>query len=378
MTTAGTVIIGGGIAGVALGYHLARQGEQDVVVLEERTLGSGATAGSFGGVRQQFSTPQAVEFGLRGLRFWKTFEDVFDWPCPFHEDGYLLVTGDPRKYDALHAAADVQRAAGAATVELVAAADLPGIVPWLSPEGLLGGSWTPGDGRTNPTDGLQGLVRAARRLGVRFEQDQKVSAIVRTPGGWRLEGAEPGRARRVVIAAGLGSPALAKPFGLDLPITPMKIHTGFTTPMLGDQPLPLTIDLDSGWEVEREQDGACFTIASSRTPETYSALDMLEEFAEASEVRAPVFTEADVHATTTTYADATGGDGQPFAGQVEDDLWVLSGFDAHGTMMGPPFAEFLARLIAGGTDPDPRIDAAAFDPWRTPTTLEWMRSGSHH
>ncbi|RNL61907.1 FAD-binding oxidoreductase [Nocardioides marmoriginsengisoli] len=376
MSNAGTVIVGGGIAGVALGYYLAAQGETGIVVLESKQLGSGCTAGSFGGVRQQFSTPAAVEFGLRGLRFWKTFEETFDWACPFHEDGYLMVTGNPAKWDALTRAAEVQRAAGAPDVHLVPAAELTTVVPWLGTEGLIGGSWSPGDGRVNPTDGLQGIVRAARRLGVTFRQGQPVNSIIRTPAGWLVDAPAPVVADRVVIAAGLGTPALARAFGLDLPITPMTVHTGFTTPMLGDQPLPLTIDLDKGFEVERETDGACFTIVSGRSPENYSATDMLEEFGEAAMVRAPVFAEAGIQTTITSYADETGGDGQPFAGQVEDGLWVLAGFDAHGTMMGPSFAEFLARLMAGHADPV--VDAATYDPWRTPTTVEWMRSGSHH
>jgi glycine/D-amino acid oxidase-like deaminating enzyme len=110
-------------------------------------------------------------------------------------------------------------------------------------------------------------------------------------------------------------------------------------------------------------------------PESYSAADMLEEFGEAAAVRAPVFSDAEIRLTTTAYADATGGDGQPFAGTVESGLWVLSGFDAHGTMMGPSFAEYLVELIGG--EEDTMVDAATYDPWRTPKTTEWMRSGSH-
>jgi sarcosine oxidase subunit beta len=375
MNSVGTAIIGGGIVGVSLAYYLAANGETDIVVLEGAELASGATAGSFGGVRQQFSTPQTVEFALRGRRFWETYESTFDWPCPYHRDGYLLLTGNQGKYEMLLAAAEIQRAAGAPGVEIVAAADLPSVVPWLSPEGLIAGSWTPEDGRVNPTDGLYGIASAARRLGVKFLQHRKVTDIERAGGGWTLIAGEVVTAERVVVAAGLGTPALLKPFGLELPITAMKVHTGFTTPMLGGERLPLTIDLDTGLEVERDQDGACFTIVSGRSPDDYSANDMLEEFADAAAVRAPIFAEVGIRSTMTAYADATGGDGQPFAGQVNENLWVLSGFDAHGTMMGPSFAEFLAKLIRGKQDDV--VDASAYDPWRTPATVEWMRSGSH-
>jgi sarcosine oxidase subunit beta len=375
MKSVGTAIVGGGIVGVSLAYYLALHGESDIVVFEGRDLGSGCTAGSFGGVRQQFSTPEMVEFALRGRRFWETFEEAFEYPCTYHRDGYLLVTGNPERYEALVAAADVQRAAGAPGVEIVAGPDIPSLIPWISSEDLIAGSWTPDDGRVNPTDGLSGIAAAARRLGVTFRTGVAVDSLNRVAGGWRLDAAEPTVARRVAVAAGLGTPGLVRPFGLDLPITPMKVHTGFTTRMLDDQPLPVTIDLDTGLVVEREQDGACFTIVSGRSPSDYSVMDMLEEFGEAASTRAPVFTDAEIRTTMTAYADATGGDGQPFAGSVDDDLWVLSGFDAHGTMMGPCFAEFTAMQMSGAQDG--KVDAAIFDPWRTPSGHEWMRSGSH-
>ena len=82
-----TVIVGGGIAGTALAYYLARGGVEDIVLLERDQLGSGMTAASFSGVRQQFSTPLEIELSKRGLRFWKTCEEQFDSPCPFNQCG---------------------------------------------------------------------------------------------------------------------------------------------------------------------------------------------------------------------------------------------------------------------------------------------------
>ena len=88
-----TVIVGGGITGVALAHYLARLGETDILLVEGNELASGCTGGSLGGVRQQFSTPMEVELALRGKRFWQMFEETFDAPCPYHQDGYLMLTG---------------------------------------------------------------------------------------------------------------------------------------------------------------------------------------------------------------------------------------------------------------------------------------------
>ncbi len=86
--------------------------------------------------------------------------------------------------------------------------DLQDIVPWLSPDGLIGGCWTPEDGRVNPTDGVYGLAAAARKLGVKFRQHTYISKIEKAKGGWTLQTAEPIKARRVIVAGGLGSPDL--------------------------------------------------------------------------------------------------------------------------------------------------------------------------
>src|SRR6185312_16982107 len=120
----GTVIVGGGITGVGLAYYLASIGERDILLLEGDELASGCTGGSLGGVRQQFSTPVEIEIALRGKRFWQTFEETFDSPCPYHQDGYLMLTGRQEIYDKLADAAQAQRGAGAGPVEMLTAAEV--------------------------------------------------------------------------------------------------------------------------------------------------------------------------------------------------------------------------------------------------------------
>ncbi|WP_374455959.1 NAD(P)/FAD-dependent oxidoreductase [Nocardioides sp.] len=371
-TTVGTAVIGGGIAGIALAYHLARLGETGILVLEGSEPASGCTGGSLGGIRQQFSTPDQIELARRGRAFWQTFEEAFDHPCTFYQDGYLILTGREDVWGGLVHAADMQRAGGAGPVELVPADELPSLFPWLNPTGLIGGSWTPEDGRANPTDGLYGLMRAARQLGVTVKSHTPVTGIERCGDDWVLQATEPITASRVVVAAGLGSPELLRPFGLELPITPMLIHSAFTTPVVQEHRLPLTIDLDTGLCLEREQDAAVVCMLESAAAPGYGPDDMLADFAEAAEVRAPVFTEVSIRSTVSAKADATGGDGRPFLGEVEAGLWTLTGFDAHGTMLGPVAAEFTANLMAG--IPDAVLDPAIFHPRREPQqSQEWLR-----
>jgi sarcosine oxidase subunit beta len=162
------------------------------------------------------------------------------------------------------------------------------------------------------------------------------------------------------------------PFGLALDITPLWLHCGYTTPIARDEPMPLTIDLDTGLIIEREGDGACVTVSDTSFG-AGGATAVMEAFAELAHVRAPRFTYVGIRTTTSAAFDATGGDGHAYAGEVEPGLWVFAGFDGHGTMQGPALAELLAGLMAGRTDPV--IDMAHFDPWRTSaTTQEWIRA----
>src|SRR5207237_10589026 len=126
----GTLIVGGGIVGCAVAYYLAEEGARDILLVEQSSLASGSTGGSFGGVRQQFSTPLEIEFSRRGLEFWRTCEKVFDSPCPFHEDGYLVVSGKPEIVERLTQAAELQRSLGLTDVHLPDAEQIEETVPW--------------------------------------------------------------------------------------------------------------------------------------------------------------------------------------------------------------------------------------------------------
>jgi len=372
--TIGTVIIGGGIAGVALAYYLADLGEADIVVVDAHQLASGATGSSIGGVRQQFSTPSAVVLALRGREFWQTFEERFDYPCRYHQDGYLVLTGHEDTFEQLVRAADVQRSVGANGVEQVTATDVAEIAPWLSMAGLIGGFWTPEDGRANAAHGVHGLSVAARKLGVAFRENVDVARIQRRRGEWVLHAPQPIAARRVIVASGIGSVELVRPFDLELPMSPSTVHYGLTTSVVSGQPMPLTLDLDTGLFISRELDGAAVTMFDGASSTARGIDDVLSDFTSAASVRAPALAGTGIRSTFSGTVDTVAGDGQPFVGEFEPDLWTMTGFNGHGTMHGPAVAQFTANLIAGIADPS--LDPSVFAPRRTPSaSREWLSPG---
>jgi len=366
----GTVIIGGGIVGCAVAYYLTEEGESDVLVVEAEELGSGSTGGSFGGVRQQFSTPLEIEFSRRGLAFWQTAEGRFESPVPWHPNGYLFMTGRPDIMAKLAEAAALQRSMGLTEIRVLDPEQIREVVPWIATTGLLGGTYTPNDGKVTPTDGVAALVKAARQRGVRFREHWTVRSLERVDSGWRLTGPEVVAAERVVVCTGYWTSDFLRSFGLDLSIRPQPLYSAITGAALAGQHVPLTLDLDTGFVVERESEGLIIAILLEDNPPGYGHTRMLEEFAELARVRAPSL--ADLHIAKRVVANVDlGGDGHPYVGSVESGLWMAAGFGGHGVMHGPPVAELLAKTIAGR--PDPMVDIAPLTPWRKAgAASEWM------
>src|ERR1700746_3816095 len=130
-----TLIVGGGIAGCALAHYLAQEGETGIVLVEADELGSGSTGGSFGGVRQQFSTPLEIELSRRGLEFWRSAERVFESPVPWHQNGYLFMSGNPDIVAKLAEAAALQKSMGLTDVHVLDVEQIKELTPWIGTGG---------------------------------------------------------------------------------------------------------------------------------------------------------------------------------------------------------------------------------------------------
>jgi sarcosine oxidase subunit beta len=351
-------------------HYLAAEGESDILLVEADELGSGSTGGSFGGVRQQFSTSMEIELSRRGLEFWRTAERVLDAPVSWHSNGYLFMTGQPDIMAKLAEAAALQSRMGMTDVHVLDAEQIREVVPWIATTGVLGGTYTPNDGKVTPTEGVAALARAARARGVRFREHWPVLSLERRDHIWRLTGPDVVEAERVVVCTGYWSTDFLRPFGLELTIRPMPLYSAITAPALGGQRVPLTLDLDTGLVIEREGEGLVIALLLEENPPGYGHARMLEQFAELARVRAPSLADLRIARHVVANVDM-GGDGHPYVGAVEDGLWMVAGFGGHGAMHGPPVAELLAKTIAGR--PDPTFDIAPLSPWRGPgAASEWM------
>src|SRR5258707_7941095 len=167
--TADVVIIGSGIVGSSVAYHLAQAGCTNVLVLErEAHQGKGSTGRSMGGVRAQFSTPVNIQMSRYSIDFFSRFDEVVGHPADYRAHGYLFCATNEGHLDYLKANRERQIALGVNNVEWVSPAEISAIVPQLRADDILGGTFCPTDGFVDPHSVMMGFMLNARERGARL------------------------------------------------------------------------------------------------------------------------------------------------------------------------------------------------------------------
>src|SRR5713226_9278170 len=174
--TADIVIIGAGAIGSSIAYHLSKRGARDIVVLERETIGSGSTSKAAGGIRVQFATRVEIEFSLRGIAFFKRFEDEMGVPCDFRQEGYLFILSREKDVERFRTNVALQQSMGA-DVRMIAPDDAKAIVPGLRVDDAIAAVWGPTDGHASPNDVVQAYAARARAGGVKVYEETPVTGI---------------------------------------------------------------------------------------------------------------------------------------------------------------------------------------------------------
>ena len=146
-STADVVIIGGGIVGASVAFHLAERGCSDVLVVErEAEQGLGSTGKATGGVRAQFATAINIRMSRYSIDFFTRFEETTGHACGYEPAGYLFVATSEAQFDYLKRTRARQAAEGLTNVELVGADEIARRVPGLRTDDVAGGSFCGTDG----------------------------------------------------------------------------------------------------------------------------------------------------------------------------------------------------------------------------------------
>src|ERR1700736_1629281 len=225
VNSADVVIIGGGIVGSSIAWHLTRAGCRSVIVMEREThQGKGSTGKSMGGVRAQFATPVNIRMSLYSIPFFNSFEDATGHPSGYRGQGYLFVATSERHLAYLRTNYQCQREQGLKQVELVSAEDVIRMAPELRSDDILGGSFCSTDGFVDPYSVMNGFMAGAAEHGATLWEKTEVTGITRHHGGAYTVATTRGpvSTSTVVNAAGAWSAQVAKFIGIDLPVEPLR------------------------------------------------------------------------------------------------------------------------------------------------------------
>jgi sarcosine oxidase subunit beta len=360
---AGTVIVGAGIMGLSIAYHLARLGEKDVLVVDKGYLCGGASGRNGGGIRAQWSSEANVRLMQESIRMCRDFASEFKINVWLRQGGYLFLARTEDKRRALEQSAKLQRECGLAT-RMLSPREAQKIVPELDPDGIVAASYNPDDGVVFPWPFVWGFAQAARKLGVEIATFTEVTAIdVR---GKRIEavrvrpaphehgGAESViRTHRVVNACGAWSPEIARLAGVELPNKPHR-HEICSTEPLKPWLKPLVADLANGLYFSQSTRGEIVGgIGQERVPEGLdqnSSFAFLGLYARALVATCPILGDVKVLRQWSGCYDIT-PDANPIVGEVDavDDFFQASGFMGHGFMMAPIIGKLLAEHIVEDT-----------------------------
>jgi len=143
---AGIVIIGAGIIGTSIAYHLAKRGvANDVLVLEQNTVASGTTSAAGGGIRSQFSTQVNIRFSLESVAFWRRWDEEIGLPVDYREEGYLLLATTPEEREQFKSNVALQNSLGVPS-RFVEPEEAARILPGLFVDDLSGAAYNASDG----------------------------------------------------------------------------------------------------------------------------------------------------------------------------------------------------------------------------------------
>ena len=353
--SAEVAIIGGGIMGTSIAYHLAKRGMKDIVIFErEEALGTGATGKCAGGVRLQFSTAVNIEMSRISIAALERFEEELDEPVDFKRNGYLFVLTTEEDLEAFRANAERQREMGV-PVEVLTPEEARGIVTQLYIDDLVGATFCNADGIANPHAIVQGYAKNARRLGVDIIKSSEVTGIEVSGGRARAVVADGERwdAEWVVNAAGPWAKGVGEMAGVDVPVEPVRRQYFITQPMawIADT-FPLLIDWGTGVYMHQESGRLLIGEADPDEPRSFNQQvdwDFLTQVSEHAVARVPAVEQAEIRTTVAGLYEVS-PDHNAIIGKVPEleNFVCANGFSGHGMQHAPAVGLSVSELILDG------------------------------
>ncbi|HEY5656805.1 MAG TPA: FAD-dependent oxidoreductase [Myxococcota bacterium] len=382
------VVIGGGVAGCSLLYHLTKLGWSDVVLVEKDELTSGSTWHAAGLCTQFIGSYNLMKLLKYSLDLYGGLEAETGQAVDFHRCGSVRLAANRDRLDEFNYRRGIAQMLGI-PCEIISAERARELFPLANVEGVLGAAYLPTDGYVDPTGVTQGLAKGAVAGGAEILRHAPVRAIAREGDCWRVETAKgPIRAEIVVNAAGQWAREIGRMVGVEHPIVPLEHHYLITEPIdeVGalEAELPVLRDAEASFYVREEGGGLLVgpferdtaTWALDGIPEDFHSsllppdLERLEEVLEAAGTRVPVFASAGIK-TVINGPDGYTPDGGCLMGPVPGvpNYHILAGFSIFGIVFGGGAGKYAAEWIVEGQPSDNmwEVDVRRFSDYASST-----------
>jgi len=355
--SAEVVVIGGGVIGTSIAFHLAEAGVTGVVLLERDELGTNSTCKAAGGVRAQFSDRINIELGARSLEAFTRFGRRPGQEIDLHQVGYLFLLSREKDVESFERDVELQNELGVGS-RMIDVAEARRLSPLIDTDGLLAAAFSPDDGHCTPESVVLGYATAARRLGATLLTGVTVTGIDVRGGEARTVHTDRGSitAGTVVCAAGAWSQELGEMVGTALPVTPVRRQIVFTEPMPDLPPVvPFTIDFATSYYFHREGRGLLLGMSDpDQEPGFHLSYSeqWLPRLGEAIEARTPALLDVGLGTGWAGLYEVT-PDHNALIGRssTTPNFLYATGFSGHGFLQAPAVGEVIRDLHLGRTPP---------------------------
>jgi sarcosine oxidase subunit beta len=344
------VIVGAGIIGTSIAWHVARRGASVAVVEREINPGMGSTSKAAGGIRAQFSSEINIELSRLSIEAFERFPKEMGVDVAFRQAGYLWIATKAEEMAQFRRNVALQQKHGL-DVRLLDRAGVGRLAPYARLDDVEGGTFHAKDGYAPPADYVMGYHKNAKERGAKFFFGLEVTGI-RDHGVVTRDGIIGGR--MIVCAAGAWSGRFGEMLGVEVPIVPVRRQCFVTEPIREGlrHPIPMTIDYTTGIYLHSESGGVLVGKAKKdQKPGFDESVEyaFIEEIAEQAMHRVPLLETAAIRTSWGGLYEVT-PDHHPILGEIpgKPGFYIAAGFSGHGVMHAPATGQVMAEILLDG------------------------------
>ncbi len=350
------IIVGAGVVGCSVAYHLAKLGVTNVLLLErEEFPGAGSTSKALGGIRAQFSTAINIQMSLLAIKLLEEMDEDMRSQSGYVKAGYLFMTNAPTRFERMKNTMHFQQELGV-DVALLSREEIAARVPFIKTEDLLGGTFGKHDGFIDPNGLTNAYFTRACAAGVRYMKNVEVNAFIKqnqTAVGVKTTAGDY-TAEFIVNCCGPFAQELAQMAGVALPVAAIRRQVVITGPVQSwPRVIPMLIDSDTGLVLRRDGEAVALIYSNPEEPPGVNLKfdpGFIEVVAPKMLQRAPDLEYAGFnysrcwagcYEVTPDHHAIIGDSGVP-------GFLLCNGFSGHGVMHAPAVGLALAEMIAFG------------------------------